>query len=242
MSAERSVNMKILLIDDNQKLLQSIKEQLSQQHSVDGVTTGKDGLEKVQEIQYGVIILDLGLPDCTGLGLCQKIRAMNIATPIIVLTGTNDIATRVTLLDAGADDYLAKPFHIEELKARINALARRRPLHPKTYKIHYHDLVIDTEARQVFREGKHIPLRRKEYEILEYLVSHQGRIVTREMIINHIWDTTRTGWRSTVDVHVKHLRDKIDRPFKTKLIKTSYGMGYRVDAIDWKEERRIHTT
>lgn len=234
--------MKILVVEDNERLAERIKQQLGRHYIVDAVHTGVEAIERLAEIEYGVIVLDLGLPDISGLRLCKMIREKEITAPILILTGEDDMDMRVELLDSGADDYLTKPFHYEELRARITALGRRRPIAQHSSLIVHHDLVIDTVSRQVYREGTHIPLRRKEFDILEYLVTHKGRVLTREMIINHAWDSGKVSWTTTVDVHIKHLRDKIDRPFKTPLIKTSYGLGYRVDIPERIKKRKVKTT
>ncbi len=224
--------MKLLLVEDNQNLLDRIKHQLDKFYVVDIAKTGEAAIDRATEIRYGVIILDLGLPDMSGLMVCKRIREKNINTPILVLTGIDDMTTRVNLLNHGADDYVTKPFDSNELRARIAALARRAPLRYTSTTIAYKDLVIDPETRQVYRQGIAIPLRRKEFDILEYLVNNSGRVLTREMIINHAWDSSKTSWNSTVDVHIKHLRDKIDRPFNSSLIKTAYGLGYKVDVAE----------
>jgi len=222
--------MKLLIIEDSQRLAERIKDGLSKQYVVDVVHTGEEGLRRALQIQYSVIILDLGLPDIAGDVVCRRMREDNVDTPILVLTGHDDMKLRVQLLDMGADDYLTKPFDTAELKARIAALARRQARSYVEPIIRLHDLTINTKQRTVERAGVPIDLRRKEFDILEYLVNNRGRVLTREMILNHAWDAGKNGWNSTVDVHIKHLRDKIDRPFGSSLIKTAYGVGYRVDA------------
>jgi len=193
------------------------------------VHTGQDALDKVQTIEYGVIVLDLGLPDMSGLEVCQKIRDMHRNNPILVLTGNADITDRVTLLNAGADDYVTKPFNTDELRARIAAVGRRQTRsHIRTH-LTYRDLTMDIARHTVSRSGIEINLRRKEFDILEYLITNQGRIMTRDMIMDHVWSAHTNSWISTVDVHIKHLRDKVDRPFETSYIKTAYGLGYKVD-------------
>ncbi len=221
--------MKLLLVEDNERLVERIKQQLTKSYLVDVAMSGSEALEKIRTIDYTVILLDLGLPDMNGRDVCRMTRQLRVKTPILILTGEDDVTSRVQLLNYGADDYLAKPFDSEELRARIAALSRRAPLRQIKTSIRYKDLVIDVEQRKVYRAGTYIPLRRKEFDILEYLVANKGRVLTREMIINHAWDASKTSWNSTVDVHIKHLRDKIDRPFPTSLIKTAYGLGYRVD-------------
>lgn len=222
--------MKLLIIEDSQRLAERIRDSLSKQYVVDVVHTGEEGLRRALQIQYSVIILDLGLPDISGDVVCRRMREDNVDTPILILTGHDDMKLRVQLLEMGADDYLTKPFDTAELRARIAALARRQARSYVESIIHLHDLTIDTKQRTVERAGVPIDLRRKEFDILEYLVNNRGRVLTREMILNHAWDAGKNGWNSTVDVHIKHLRDKVDRPFSFPLIKTAYGVGYRVDA------------
>lgn len=223
--------MKILLIEDNQALAQGLKKQLGKSFIIDTANTGEAGLQRALAGGQDVIILDLSLPDKNGYDVCRSIRLGNIDTPIIILTGAADITSRVTLLNAGADDYLTKPFSVAELRARLGALLRRSP-NPSSGEIFsVRDLTIDPHRRRVHRKGKPILLRRKEYDILEYLMRNRGRPVTRAMILDHAWDGTRDSWNNTVDVHIKHLRDKIDRPFGAPLIKTAYGIGYMIDDV-----------
>ena len=176
-----------------------------------------------------VIVLDLSLPDKSGYDVCRSIRLAQISTPIIILTGATDVTSRVTLLNAGADDYLTKPFSVAELRARLGALLRRSPTPISTEIFQVQDLVVDPHRRRVERGGVQIMLRRKEFDILEYLMRNRGRPVTRSMILDHAWDGTKDTWNNTVDVHIKHLRDKVDRPFGSPLIRTAYGIGYMID-------------
>jgi two-component system copper resistance phosphate regulon response regulator CusR len=221
--------MKILLIEDNRPLADGLKKQLGKNFVVDIARTGEEGLQRALTDGQDIVILDLSLPDKGGLEICQAVRSARVNTPILILTGANDVTSKVTLLNAGADDYLTKPFSVAELRARLGALTRRppTPISPKIFKIH--DLTLDPRRRRVERAGTPIPLRRKEFDILEYLVRNRGRPVTRSMILDHAWDGTKDAWNNTVDVHIKHLRDKIDRPFDTPLIKTAYGIGYMID-------------
>ena len=222
--------MKLLVVEDNERLLDRIQRQLGKFYLIDTAINGQEALLKSQEAEYSVIILDLGLPDIPGLEVCKQLRALHVDTPILVLTGMDTIESRIELLECGADDYVTKPFDSGELRARIAALARRQPLRDANKQLIHNDLVIDSERRTVTRVGISIPLRRKEFDILEYLVNNSGRVMTREMIMNQAWNSSgKSGWNSTVDVHIKNLRDKIDRPFTTPLIKTAHGLGYRVD-------------
>jgi two-component system, OmpR family, response regulator len=221
--------MKVLLIEDNRTLAEGLKKQLGRSFIVDAVRTGEEGLQRALSGGQDVVILDLSLPDKNGYDICRAIRLANVDTPIIILTGASDVTSRVTLLNAGADDYLTKPFSVAELRARLGALLRRPPATTSADSYRVQDLVIDPGRRRVERGGSPIKLRRKEFDILEYLVRNRGRPVTRSMILDHAWDGTKDTWNNTVDVHIKHLRDKIDRPFETPLIKTAYGIGYMID-------------
>lgn len=221
--------MKLLLIEDNQRLAERICYHLRQSYVIDVVESGEEALEKIQSIEYGVILLDLSLPGMSGFEVCKNMRRLGFNNPILVLTGNGDMNERISLLNAGADDYVTKPFNTDELKARIAAVGRRQTRSPIRALIEYRDLVIDVEKHKVSRSGVDIHLRRKEFDILEYLVANKGRIMTRNMIMNNVWSSQSNSWTSTVDVHIKHLRDKIDKPFDQPYIKTAYGLGYKID-------------
>lgn len=221
--------MKVLLIEDNRSLADGLKKQLGKSFIIDAVRTGEEGLQRALVGGQDAIILDLALPDKNGYDVCRSIRMAQVDTPILILTGAADITSRVNLLNGGADDYVVKPFSVAELKARLGALLRRPPTTLNANVFTVQDLTLDPHRRRVERSGTHIPLRRKEFDILEYLVRNQGRPVTRSMILDHAWDGSKDTWNNTVDVHIKHLRDKIDRPFASPLIKTAYGIGYMID-------------
>lgn len=218
--------MKILYIDDNRLLIESVKKHLQSMYTVDAEHTGREGIEKARSVNYAIILLDLGLPDMNGLDVCKALRSFEISTPVIILTIQKDPLTSVKLLNCGADDYLTKPFNSDVLKARIAALLRRRQELQEETVIRIDDLTVNVSRRQVWRSGVNISLRRKEFDILEYLANNHGRILTRSMILDHVWESGTEGWNNTVDVHIKLLRDKIDRPFGGSLIKTAYGIGY----------------
>jgi DNA-binding response OmpR family regulator len=224
--------MKILVVEDNLRLAERISTKLHKSHTIDRAETGHEVLDKIKQVEYGVIVLDLGLPDMSGLEVCQRLRKLSVTTPILILTGNNEMSERVELLNQGADDFMTKPFDPNELRARIAALGRRRSRQPPTSLLKYEDIIIDLEQRKVSRSGITIDLRRKEFDILEYLIRNKGRVLTRDMIMNHAWDADKTSWNSTVDVHIKHIRDKVDRPFDVPIIKTAYGLGYRVDTTE----------
>ena len=223
--------MKLLIIDDNRALTRSLKEHLRKDFVIDTASTAEEGLHQATISNCDAILLDLGLPDKLGSEVCKQIREAGIKTPIIILTGVNTVQSRVELLNIGADDYLAKPFALAELRARLRAVMRRLPNTYDNTVLKVGDLVIDIDRRRVERAGKEVTLRRKEFDILEYLARNSGRAVTRAMIFDHVWESGKDGWHNTVDVHIKHLRDKIDRPFDVPLIKTAYGIGYVLDDI-----------
>jgi len=224
--------MKVLVIEDNPRLAVRIKEQLRKWYIVETALSGDEGLHNVASDSFDIVLLDLGLPNTTGLEVCKQIRLLSNDLPILIVTGIDSTESRVELLDSGADDYITKPFDISELRARINALARRRVRSESTDIITIGDLVINPSKRNVIRSGQNITLRRKEFDILEYLASHPGRVMSRQMIINHAWASTSTSWTGSVDVHIKQLRDKVDKPFAYPLIKTSYGVGYYINIPD----------
>jgi two-component system OmpR family response regulator len=222
--------MKILVVEDNLSLAKRIKLALGKYFLVDVVDTGEEALSHLEIITYEVIILDLGLPGMSGLEVCRAIRERGLKTPMLILTGIDTIKSRVQLLECGADDYVTKPFNTPELVARVNALARRQSRAYIDNVMIVGDLEVDVNRRVVRRAGVEVPLRRKEFDILQYLVSNQGRTVSREMIIDHAWEHNQERWNNSVDVHIKRLRDKIDRPFPSPIIKTAYGIGYMVES------------
>jgi len=220
--------IRLLIIEDNESLVSRLQILMNKDFVLDVAHTAADGIKHLGSKSYDAIVLDLGLPDDSGETVCRIARNNGITTPILILTGENTVDSKVRLLETGADDYITKPFKLAELQARIRALLRRTLGSPFVLVIG--DLTMDLENRQVKRAGKDITLRRKEYQILEYLALNHGRIITRTMILDRVWDGDSDNWNNTVDVHIKFLRDKIDRPFDRPLIKTAYGMGYMLDA------------
>jgi len=221
--------MKILYIDDNRILIDRVKSVLDPLYTVDFTCTGYEGIASAHLVNYGLILLDLGLPDMNGYDVCKELRATGVKTPVLVLTVQKDAETSVRLLNCGADDFLTKPFNSDVLKARIAALLRRsQDLHEEDV-ITICDMTINMTRREVSRGGISIPLRRKEFDILAYLTANHGRVLTRNMIMSHVWEAGTEGWNNTVDVHIKYLRDKVDRPFGKPLIKTAYGVGYMIN-------------
>jgi two-component system OmpR family response regulator len=223
--------MKLLCIEDNTELIESLRYFFEADSKIDNATSGKDGLVLADRKKYDVIILDLGLPDMPGLEVCKKLRQQEVRTPILVLSGVRDSITKVALFEAGADDYLTKPFTTAELRARLFALLRRANFDSDKqdmYVLKVGNLTLDPLSGRVERSGKLIKLRRKEFGILEYLMRNKGKIVTRSMIMDNVWAPDCNSWDGTVNVHIKRLRDQIDRPYGHKLIKTAYGMGYTI--------------
>ena len=220
--------MKILIIEDEPGIAQALHHGLMQYYRTTLAATGSMGLSLAQDNHFDAIILDLGLPDLSGLDVCRHLRSSGNTTPILILTGESETQTKVILLDNGANDYITKPFHLDELKARLRVLLRHQPTGTSST-IAIGDVVLDTAARQVKRGKRSIELRRKEYELLEFLMRHNGLVVTRNMILNHVWPSDSESYANVVDVHIKTLRDQLDRPFKDAYIKTIYGLGYKFE-------------
>lgn len=195
----------------------------------EAATSGHDALVALTSHHYDILVLDLGLPDIHGSEVCRKVREVNPEIPIMVLSGIESAKSKINLIEIGADDYMTKPFDTEELRARLYALLRRRSRLPAAHTLSFADLVISPASRTVTRAGQPLRLRRKEFDILEYLAINQGRVVTREMIVNHAWPSTSSSWTGSVDVHIKHIRDKVDKPFPVKLVHTIYSVGYMLE-------------
>lgn len=220
--------MRILIIDDEQNTSSFIRKELKPYYAVDVTSTGKSGAHLAEVTNYDLIILDLGLPDIDGIEVCKIIRRNKIKTPILMLTARDAIASRVEGLDSGGDDYLTKPFSFDELNARIRVLLRRESLTSESVILSYENIVMDIKKRIVKRGNTPIYLRRKEFDLLEYLLRNKGKVVTREMILEHVWQDDTNLFSNAVDVHIKYLRDKVDEPFSTALILTVHGVGYRL--------------
>src|SRR5579884_3562603 len=223
--------MRVLVIEDEPKIAQAIKKGLELKGlAVDAVYDADSGLSYAADPDYDVIVLDRMLPgSMDGVELCQKLRQKEISTPIIMLTARGTIGDRVEGLNSGADDYLVKPFSFDELTARVKALLRR----PKTQvgtTLKLADLSLDSNKYQVNRGGKPIKLSHKEYVLLEYLMHHPGQVITKDMIINHVWDQDADILPNTIEVYIGYLRNKIDRPFPNSppLIHTLRGFGYKL--------------
>jgi len=208
----------------------TLKEELEKDYLVEVSFSGEDGEYQAEVNACDLIILDLGLPDKNGLEVCRNIRIRRIQVPLLVLTGEYDVQTKVALFEAGADDYLIKPFNFAELKVRIRALLRRQQHVLVSHVLSTQDLTLDLNKKIVKRGVTNISLRRKEFYLLEYLVRNAGNVVSRTMILDNVWESDCDSLTNIVDVHIKYLRDQIDRSFKKKLIKTVHGLGYKLEA------------
>lgn len=224
--------MRILIIEDEPKIAEAIKRGLVQEKfAVDIEHDGDSGLGAATSEAYDLMIIDRMLPgSLEGLDVCQQIRENDIHTPIILLTAKDQIQDRVAGLNAGADDYLVKPFSFDELLARVRALLRR-PTKVKSNLLTVHDLSLDTLNYEVKRSGKAINLSAKEYALLEYMMRNAGQVLSKDRIISHVWDFDADILPNTVEVYVGYLRNKIDKPFSgPELIKTLRGFGYKLEA------------
>ncbi len=217
--------MRILVVEDEKKIAAFIKRGLKEEgYAVDTASDGEEGYRLICENDYDVILLDLMLPKLDGLTLCRQVRQDGVQTPIIMLTAKSAVADKVTGLDAGANDYITKPFAFEELLARIRVLLRTAG-HPPT-RLQVADLTLDLLTHTVTRAGKEIPLSAKEFALLEYLMRNAGTVVTRTMIYEHVWDIDFDTSTNVIDVYINYLRNKIDAGHDKKLIHTVRGRGY----------------
>ena len=222
--------MRILIVEDEHRIANSIKKGLEQEHyAVDVVYNGTDGFDLASSEDYDLIILDLMLPGMDGVTICKELRQKKIHTPILILTAKGQIQDRVEGLDAGSDDYLIKPFAFEELLARVRALTRR-PKSSLSNTLAVADLQLDTILYEVRRGNTMIILSNKEFSLLEYLMRHKDQLLTKEQIISHVWNYDADILPNTVEVYIRNLRNKIDRPFKERksLIHTIRGFGYKI--------------
>lgn len=218
--------MRVLIVEDERKLADSVALGLRAEHyAVDVAYDGEAGRRLATSHPYDLLILDLMLPKLSGADLLRHVRQGNADVPILVLTASGGTAEKVKQFEAGADDYLTKPFAFAELLVRVKALLRRGNV-PRSDVLKVADLELDRQTQMVRRAGKRIELTSKEYSLLEYLMSHSGRVLSRTMIIEHVWDESFEGLTNIVDVYIRHLRSKIDDPFDVKLFKTIRGAGY----------------
>ncbi|MFN3848460.1 MAG: response regulator [Spirosomataceae bacterium] len=225
--------MKILVIEDEVKTIQLIKQGLEeQQWEVDIAYDGAIGFQLATRSQYALIISDIILPGINGLDLCRKLREAKVVSPILLLTALGTTDDKITGLDAGADDYLVKPFEFRELMARVRALTRRNVGSIQTANLlRIADLELNLDTKTVFRSGKEIVLTAKEFTLLEYFMRHQGRVISKVELAEKIWDITFDSGTNVIEVYVNFLRKKIDKDFEPKLLHTQIGLGYVLKVI-----------
>ena len=220
--------MRALVVEDGSKMAALLRRGLQEEgFAVDVAASGEDGSWLGIENDYDVILLDVMLPDVDGFEVCRRLRAAKRWAPILMLTARDGVQDRVAGLDAGADDYLTKPFSFDELFARVRALLRRGPSERPSV-LEVGDLSLDPATRRVSRDGRRIDLTPKEFGLLELFLRHPGEALTRTRILEHVWDFAYDGDSNVVDVYVRYLREKVDRPFGRRSIETVRGVGYRL--------------
>ena len=218
--------MRLLLVEDEKKVADFVVRGLrAEGYAVDVTYDGASGWHVASGTDYDLIILDLMLPELNGTELLRRLRRKGSTAAVLVLTARDATRDKVENFEAGADDYLTKPFAFAELLVRVKALLRRPPAQ-RSHELRVADLEVDRLSRQVRRAGKRIELTSKEYSLLEYLAANAGRVLSRTMIVEHVWDESFENLTNIVDVYVKHLRTKVDDPFSPKLIRTVRGVGY----------------
>jgi DNA-binding response OmpR family regulator len=222
--------MHILVVEDEQRLGALLRRVLSEErHTVDVAATGPDGLHMAGSDTYDLVVLDVMLPGMDGVQVCRELRTYDVQTPVLMLTAKGTVDDRVRGLNAGADDYLVKPFAMEELLARVNALLRRRNRDlERSQELRVADLCLDLVRHEVRRGDRIIDLTPKEFALLEFLMRHPGQVLTRSQITDHVWRYDLDALSNVVDTYIHYLRDKIDRGFERSLIRTVRGVGYKI--------------
>ena len=224
--------MRILVVEDERVAAEVLAKGLREHaYAVDVATDGATALDQASTNDYDLLILDILLPRINGLEVCSRLRSEGLSMPILMLTARGGPDQRVEGLDAGADDYLPKPYHFPELLARVRALLRRGPALTQSV-LSFHDLTVDTRARRVERAGEIISLTAKEYALLEYLLRRQGEVVGRADIAEHVWDDSFDPMSNLIEVYIQRLRRKLDDNHSVKLIHTQRGAGYSLTIAD----------
>lgn len=224
--------MRVLLVEDEDGVARFIRQGMSEAgYAVDVATEGGEGMGYARTTRYDLMILDIMLPEMSGLEMLREIRRRGITTPVILLTARDAVSERINGLDAGADDYLVKPFAFPELLARARALLRRPPRRSERI-LRFADLELDLGRHEVHRDGRKVDLSPKEFALLEVLMRHPKQILTRAQIMEHVWNLGFSSATNVIDVYVGYLRRKVDRGFDQKLIHTTRGVGYSLDTPD----------
>lgn len=223
--------MHIAVVEDERKLAGTLKEGLEAEgYTVETFADGESASLGLSKSPYDVVLLDLMLPKKNGIEVCRSARSEGIMTPILMLTARDSVDDKVEALDAGADDFVTKPFSFDELLARVRALSRRARADTVSASVYTAgDLLLDSTTYKVTRAGKRVSLTLKEFELLRYLLEHKGEAKTREDIFKHVWQRDDTDFGNVVDVHVRHVREKIDDQHDTKIIRTIRGVGYAAE-------------
>jgi len=227
--------MHILIVEDEKRIAYLLRRVLHEErHTVDLAPDGNTGLDLALSDTYDAVILDIMLPGIDGIEVCRQMRAENIMTPVLMLTARGAVEDRVTGLNVGADDYLTKPFAMEEFLARVNALLRRRDRRfDETLQISVGDLTLDMVRHEARRAGRIIELTAKEFSLLEYLMRHAGRVLSRTQIVDAVWRYDLDALSNVVDIYIHYLRDKIDQGYAHPLIKTVRGVGYKIESSNY---------
>lgn len=219
--------MKLLIVEDEKRLCETIAKYFKAEgYSIDTCHDGNDAVDYINGTEYDAIVLDIMLPGMDGISVLRTIRNRKMTTPVLLLTAKTSVEDKVDGLDSGADDYLTKPFSLEELSARVRVLIRRHGVQRVDNQMSVGPLTLDTDKKTAIRDGKEISLTAKEYAILEYLMHNKGIVLSREKIQHHIWNYDYEGSSNIIDVYIRTLRNKIDAGFDQKLIQTVRGMGY----------------
>lgn len=223
--------IKVLIVEDDQKISRFLELELQHEgYETDTAADGREGLDKVGSYQYDVVLLDLMLPMLSGIEVCRRMRNAQNHTPVIMLTAKDDVSDKVTGLDSGADDYVTKPFAIEELLARIRVAVSRTRRSEQRLGLEAGLLKIDNNAHKVLYDSIEINLTGREYDLLLYLMENRGKALSRDKILNEVWGFSYMGETNVVDVYVSYLRAKIDQRFAVDMIKTVRGVGYIIEA------------
>jgi two-component system OmpR family response regulator len=221
--------MRLLVVEDDVKLARALERGLQREgYAVDLAETGDDALSQATANDYDAVVLDVMLPGLDGFAVCKEMRSNERWAPVLMLTARDQVGDRIRGLDAGADDYLVKPFDFGELLARLRALIRRGPTE-RAPVLEVGDLRIDPAARIVTRAGREIELTVREFALLHFLAQRAGAVVSREQLLEHVWDNAEDGSTNVVDVYVGYLRNKVERPFRGKLIRTVRGIGFMLE-------------